>query len=70
LIGHLLAKFRKNKNVLHSNLSAIKIHFKMAACLHVFFVRRCREQLPEYADCDIEDELGEESMRLKRVLLG
>jgi hypothetical protein len=34
------------------------------------FLHRCREQLPEYADCEVEDELGEESLRLKRVLLG
>lgn len=31
---------------------------------------RCREQLPEYADCEVEDELAEKSQRLKRVLLG
>lgn len=31
----------------------------------------CREQLPEYADCDLEDSDGEEAtLRLKRVLLG
>jgi len=31
----------------------------------------CREQLPEYANCDLEDSDGEEAtMRLKRVLLG
>jgi len=32
---------------------------------------KCREQLPEYADCDLEDSDGEQAtMRLKRVLLG
>jgi len=31
----------------------------------------CREQLPEYADCDLEDSDGEEAtLRLRRVLLG
>eukprot|EP00092_Neocalanus_flemingeri_P025324 GFUD01027459.1.p1 GENE.GFUD01027459.1~~GFUD01027459.1.p1 ORF type:complete len:396 (+),score=86.26 GFUD01027459.1:54-1190(+) len=32
---------------------------------------QCREQLPEYADCDLEDSDGEQAtLRLKRVLLG
>lgn len=31
---------------------------------------RCREQLPEYADCDVSDESADRSQRLKRVLLG
>jgi len=32
---------------------------------------QCRDQLPEYADCDLEDADGlEEELRLKRVLLG
>lgn len=31
---------------------------------------RCREQLPEYRDCDIEDQEADSSHRLKRVLLG
>lgn len=31
---------------------------------------KCREQQPEYADCDIEDPNGLEELRLKRVLLG
>ena len=32
---------------------------------------KCREQLPEYADCDLEDSDGEEAiLRLQRVLLG
>jgi len=31
---------------------------------------RCRQQNPEYADCDVEDELADNSQRLKRVLLG
>ena len=42
----------------------------MAVYLTHVCLRRCREQMPEYADCDIEDELGAESLRLKRVLLG
>jgi len=31
---------------------------------------QCREQLPEYADCDLASEDGQAAMRLKRVLLG
>jgi len=32
---------------------------------------QCREQMPEYADCDLEDADGQEAtLRLKRVLLG
>jgi Leucine-rich repeat (LRR) protein len=31
---------------------------------------RCREQMPEYADCDVEDQSADRSQWLKRVLLG
>jgi len=31
---------------------------------------RCREQLPEYADCEVQDEFAQDHQRLKRVLLG
>jgi len=31
---------------------------------------RCREQLPEYADCEVEDNSDDRTYRLRRVLLG
>ena len=35
-----------------------------------FFMLRCREQLPEYAEYDVTDEAAGQADRLQRVLLG